>query len=212
MILPSIDQIISLHDQLIEAGIRKKPSMNTRGIFPTGEGTLDFILESPDLDMDEDPHSYIVKTVGRVYEGIIRLHPFFDGNKRTSIIVAFEICLMNGFYLRKMDTKKEVEFATSIASTTREEIGLEAIYDYFTERIITFFEYSSTHLWQTSVNCPRCGNKLYLGQRKCRCGIKQLITSVRFKGHLDSYEFLPSMREMDMISRKHVSKALKESI
>jgi len=32
-----------------------------------------------------------------------RLHPFFDGNKRTSFIIAATILRLNGFFLNKSD-------------------------------------------------------------------------------------------------------------
>ena len=203
MNLPTIDQIILIHDRMIEAGRLKNPEKNTRGMFPTGRGTLDSIIELSEWIEDEWDYTNFIQVVSQVYDGIIRLHPFLEGNKRTAIVVAFEICIMNGHYLIKINTKEEVKFATDIAATTRDDMGLDEINKYFSKRVITVFEYAVKHLWQTKVSCPRCGAVLYLGQRKCSCGVTQLITALSFKGQVDSYEYSLSIREADIISRSY---------
>ncbi|HQF17340.1 MAG TPA: type II toxin-antitoxin system death-on-curing family toxin [Methanotrichaceae archaeon] len=80
--------IIAVHEDLIRA------DGQIHGVLC--EGTIDYIIEQ----MNSTPGVY-AKAAWALY--MSRQHPFFDGNKRTSFIVAAIILKMSGHYLGQQD-------------------------------------------------------------------------------------------------------------
>ncbi|MBN1322583.1 MAG: Fic family protein [Methanotrichaceae archaeon] len=78
------EMIIAIHEDLIRTGGR------VQGILC--DGTIDYILNQ--IDMQSGIHARVAWVLY-----MSRLHPFFDGNKRTSFIVAATILRLNGFFL-----------------------------------------------------------------------------------------------------------------
>jgi death-on-curing protein len=76
--------IILIHDDQIRTGGM------VHGILC--DGTIDFILNNI-----EEVRGVFSKAACALY--MSRQHPFFDGNKRTSFILAATILKMNGYYL-----------------------------------------------------------------------------------------------------------------
>lgn len=131
--------IITIHKIVEFKAKEKKPEhWVTKG--KTNIGMLEVIVEKPDLELHGQPSKYDtpIRKDSCMMEGIARLHPFTDGNKRTSLYTAYA-------YLQKehidLDLKLiESGFLVHIAtdkSRTEEEIDtmIAEIEVYLIERI-----------------------------------------------------------------------------
>lgn len=93
MICLSCRQVVSLHDDLIEQfggspGIRD-------------EGLLDSALSAPfQTFADQELYPNLIEKAAAVCWGIVRNHPFVDGNKRTGAHVMLVFLELNGYSLR----------------------------------------------------------------------------------------------------------------
>jgi len=102
------ERIISVHNELlsihrIESGFRDL-------------GTIYSICAKIDLQFAEDPvYNNPTLKAAVLFEGIIRLHPFIDGNKRTAIAVIQEFLMENNLIFVVPLTA--VRFAVQIAKT-----------------------------------------------------------------------------------------------
>lgn len=88
--LLSVEFLIEVHDSIIENS-NAEPGILNRGL-------LSSIVEAPDESfhgLTIHPTIYIKAAV--LMEHIIRLHPFVDGNKRTSLFAMVEFLQKNGF-------------------------------------------------------------------------------------------------------------------
>lgn len=128
------EMVIVMHEDLIRTGGR------VHGILC--EGTLDYIIE----EINSVPGVY-AKAAWALY--MSRYHPFFDGNKRTSFVLAATILKMSGHYLGRRDEDEIIDALQKIsdAETECEKERIEAwlkkksktwfkarqrsIYDYF---------------------------------------------------------------------------------
>lgn len=79
------------------------------------EGKIKAIVEKPFLALFESQEKYdtIYKKAACLLEGIIRLHPFPDGNKRTALLAAFSLLQINHYYL--VIPQNAVKFLVSVA-------------------------------------------------------------------------------------------------
>ncbi|GEM_PF-1024994 len=85
-----IDEIIHIHD------IVAKKFDTPIGIL--NKGLLDSIACRPDIQIgDQYPYDSIFKKAASLMEGIIRLHPFADGNKRTALLTTVYFLKLNGY-------------------------------------------------------------------------------------------------------------------
>jgi len=82
------EMIIAMHEDLIRTGGQ------VQGILC--EGTIDYIVEK----INSVPGVY-AKSAWALY--MSRQHPFFDGNKRISFVLAATILRMNSHYLGRRD-------------------------------------------------------------------------------------------------------------
>lgn len=111
------EQVLFLHDRLIEEtggehGVRDLGALESALARPeTGFGTTEFY---PDL----------MTKAAVLMDGIIRNHPFVDGNKRTGIAVAALFLQLNGYGLTA--TNDELEAFTlqvTVGKPTLSEIA-----------------------------------------------------------------------------------------
>jgi death-on-curing protein len=86
---------------------------------------IKLIVEKPSLKLygDNEKYDTVFKKAACLLEGIVRLHPFPDGNKRTALLTTFSYLQANKYYLViPLDT---VRFLVNVAqnpANTEEEI------------------------------------------------------------------------------------------
>ncbi|QLH09479.1 type II toxin-antitoxin system death-on-curing family toxin [Candidatus Nitrosotenuis sp. DW1] len=78
-------------------------------------GLIKSIIERPHLKLYDgyEPYNTVFKKAASLMEGIIRLHPFNDGNKRTGLLAAFVYLQANRHYL--VIPLNTVKFTVNIA-------------------------------------------------------------------------------------------------
>lgn len=128
--------LISLHD-IVQ---KKFPDTTTTGKI--NEGKIKAIVEKPFLTLFESNEKYntVYKKAACLLEGIIRFHPFPDGNKRTALLAAFSLLQINHYYL--VIPQNTVKFLVSVAedeSTNEEDIDklINHISEWLKERTAT---------------------------------------------------------------------------
>jgi len=86
----SVEEIVSLHDSVI------KRFKITKGII--NHSNLESVVERPNLQVNGE---YIYKDVfskaASILEGMIRWHPFADGNKRTALLATLYFLKLEGY-------------------------------------------------------------------------------------------------------------------
>ena len=89
---PTVDDIIYIHDQIVE---------ETGGSLGIREpGLLESIAEKPQSAFGgEDLYKSIYDKAAVVYEGLCNYHVFIDGNKRTAALVMYRFLAINGYDL-----------------------------------------------------------------------------------------------------------------
>lgn len=100
------------------------------------EGRIRTIADRPYMVLyGHTRYDTIYKRAACYLEGIVRLHPFRDGNKRTAVLVAFAFLQLNGYHLvLPLDT---VKFLACIA---REGASTEDENDALIDRIAVWLE------------------------------------------------------------------------
>ena len=120
MIYLSLEQIIELHDALIEKfggliGIRKR-------------GLLESAVAAPMMAVfGEELHKTIYNKAAAYLFYIAKNHAFLDGNKRTAAAAALAFLRANG-KSTKYDADEFLEFVVSVAEG---QADLDAISNYF---------------------------------------------------------------------------------
>ncbi len=88
----TIKEIISIHSR-----IAKEYGISTAIL---NRGSLESIASKPDLHIrDKAVYDDIFKKAACLIEGILRLHPFVDGNKRTGFASAYYFLEEHGYLL-----------------------------------------------------------------------------------------------------------------
>lgn len=88
--LLSVEFLIEVHDRVLENSNAEPGILNV--------GLLSSIVEAPDESFQGSTiHQTIYIKAAVLMERIIRLHPFVDGNKRTSLFAMVEFLQQNGF-------------------------------------------------------------------------------------------------------------------
>lgn len=88
--LLSVEFLLKIHDQIAENSQVEPGTLN--------EGLLSSIAEAPDIMYNGiSMYTSIHQKAAVLMEHIIRLHPFIDGNKRTSLFAMLEYLDINGF-------------------------------------------------------------------------------------------------------------------
>lgn len=120
MIYLSLEQVIEIHDTLIEKfdgliGVREK-------------GLLESAVAAPMMAvLGEELHKTIYNKAAAYLFYIAKNHAFFDGNKRTATATALAFLRVNGKFV-KYDVDEFLEFVVSVAEG---KADLEAISAYF---------------------------------------------------------------------------------
>lgn len=184
--LPSIFDLKKIHDDQVA----KAPDRTQPGIFPDGEGKLSFLLDQIEHYPLEETRRPIVNAATMMYDHLIRSHPFIDCNKRTAIMSCFETCLMNDYYLRKLNLKEEVQFAKKVAKTTIDEIGYDEICIYFEQRIIPFQKFVAFEMIGKSIQCPYCKRYHAIYPGHCDCGRNLKSLAINYHGLLRDYSHI----------------------
>ena len=112
----SLDQVVKFHSIAIEKhggeyGLRD-------------EGLLDSAISAPfQTFMGDDLFPTLFEKAARLAYGIIKNHPFVDGNKRTAVIVMLYFLTINDVSLA-YEQSELIEIITDIASGEKEQAEL----------------------------------------------------------------------------------------
>ena len=125
MTLINLNTVLFLHDLISE---------NYRNVS-TGhlnKGTLESIITQSDFTIyGHKKYDTIFKQAACIMEGIIRKHPFADGNKRTALLTARLIITNNDYYFATPPNTDD--FLCRIASnTTQTQDGIDGIINEIT--------------------------------------------------------------------------------
>ena len=118
MLMPDTDRVIKIHEKLmIETEIQKEKRKNLlRG--EEGYNLLDSAINSAFQEVfGEEIYAKPLDKASRVLVGIIKNHPFVDGNKRTAFVVAKEILKENNQSITGYKIEEMVTFLEKIASS-----------------------------------------------------------------------------------------------
>ncbi len=97
-----IDRVLAIHSRQIaehggEAGVRDR-------------GLLESALARPQNIEAYEPDADIARLAASLAFGIVKNHPFIDGNKRTGYVVMETFLIRNGFELRADPVDKYITF------------------------------------------------------------------------------------------------------
>ena len=112
----SKDQIVLIHDKIIEIFSKEKGKMNI--------GNLEATLERVESYKGEDKEALFWKA-SILLERIILGHPFIDGNKRTAYEAVRLFLLGNGSDL-KAEEDEVIEFLVAIAKSQKNRFSIKA--------------------------------------------------------------------------------------
>lgn len=87
----SVDEISTIHEKIVTQ------FKITNGII--NKGILESIIERPDTQIESERYVYndIFSKAASLLEGIIRWHPFADGNKRTALVTTIYYLKLEGY-------------------------------------------------------------------------------------------------------------------
>ena len=110
LILPDVEKILLIHKAIEWIYSDVSTGYNNKGI-------IESIAARPHLNIyDHKPYDTVFKAAACIMEGLIRMHPFADGNKRTALLTARYVLDYNGYnFTTPNDT---VRFMAGIASNT----------------------------------------------------------------------------------------------
>lgn len=119
-----IDRVLAIHHrQIAEHG-------RSDGVRDTG--LLESPLFRPQNRKAHEPDSDIATLAAAYAFGIIRNHPFVDGNKRTGYVVMETFLIKNGFQLNATPAEKYLTIITLAEGTLSEE----ALIEWLREKIV----------------------------------------------------------------------------
>ena len=95
------------------------------------DGLLASALDRPRNKAAYDPESDVAALAAAYAFGIVRNHPFVDGNKRAALAVAETFLGRNGFE----STATDAECVTTFIALAAGEIGETALTDWFRKKI-----------------------------------------------------------------------------
>ena len=118
------EMVLAMHEDLIRTGGQ------VHGVLC--DGTLDYML----TEINFVPGVY-AKAARALY--MSRYHPFFDGNKRTSFVLAATILRLSGHYLGRKDEDEIIDALQRISDTER-ECDIEKIETWLKKKSKTWFK------------------------------------------------------------------------
>lgn len=119
--LLSYEDIIKIHDEIVNS-LKAEPGVINNGV-------IEAISQKPELTVSgEKLYRDIFKEAASLMESIIRMHPFVDGNKRTSLAVLIEYLWKNGYviFLPLNSVRRTVLIAMA---TTQDEDSVNNLLD-----------------------------------------------------------------------------------
>lgn len=87
------------------------------------EGLLESALAKPQ-NLSSYQDATIARCAASYMYGIVRNHPFLDGNKRTGFVVGITFLILNGFYIKVEETEVVIKI-TALAEGTLSEKKLD---------------------------------------------------------------------------------------
>ena len=103
-------------------------------------GTVDMIADRPDTELfGIQPYDTVFLKAASLVEGILRLHPFVDGNKRTALMTATVYLHRNGYDLNVSES--DIGLIASVAGN--ENTDSESV-DKLVRRVSRWLTESST--------------------------------------------------------------------
>lgn len=118
------EMIMTMHEDLIRVGGQ------IQGVLC--EGTVDYFVE----EINSVPGVY-AKSALALY--MSRYHPFFDGNKRTSFVLAATILKLNSHYLGRSDEDEIIDALQKI-SNSEVDCNVEIIEQWLKKKSKTWFK------------------------------------------------------------------------
>ncbi len=112
MLSPDIERVIEIHDEIMKdekiKGLKGKE----------GYKLLDSALNQAFIIIfGEEKYKTPLEKATRILVGIVKNHPFIDGNKRTAFVVAKELLEEHGETLTGYDIEEMADFIEHIASS-----------------------------------------------------------------------------------------------
>jgi death-on-curing protein len=134
IIAPTVDHLLEVHRRVRKA----HPESVSAGWIDRGK--IEAIVKKPFMEVyGHRRYDTIYKQAACLMEGIIRLHPFSDGNKRTALLMTYTFLRSNGIYMAvPLDV---VRFMVGVA---RNESNTEDEIDDLIDRISIWLERRST--------------------------------------------------------------------
>lgn len=122
MIYPSLDHALRLHEMVISS------TGGASGI--RDQGLLESAVARPLAAYAEvELYPTLWEKAGALTHGVMRNHPFLDGNKRTAMVIGVTFLLMNGFFL---DVSQD-EFESTALATAEGKLGPGDLARWFAE-------------------------------------------------------------------------------
>jgi len=124
MVQISKEMVLAMHEDLIRTG--------GQAFGVLCEGTIDYIV----AQINATPGVY-AKAAWALY--MSRQHPFFDGNKRTSFVLAATILRMNSHYLGRQD-EDEIFYYLHRISDAEMKCDIDQIERWLKKKSKTWFK------------------------------------------------------------------------
>lgn len=137
MLVPDTERVIEIHKKVMEKTeeIEEKRKILLKG--EEGYNLLDSAIKSAfQVVFDYELYSEPVDKASRILVGIIKNHPFLDGNKRTAFVVAKEILKENNQTITGYEIEEMVNFLEEIASSQEEITQLTERTKRFLQRFL----------------------------------------------------------------------------
>ena len=137
MLVSDTERVIEIHKKVMEKTeeIEEKRKILLKG--EEGYNLLDSAIKSAfQVVFDYELYSEPVDKASRILVGIIKNHPFLDGNKRTAFVVAKEILKENNQTITGYEIEEMVNFLEEIASSQEEITQLTERTKRFLQRFL----------------------------------------------------------------------------
>jgi death-on-curing protein len=120
-VYPSVEQILALHEQIVEEGDATEPGVRSED---TIESALQYISEG---FFGEVPSTLHQKAI-HLMRLLVADHPFVDGNKRTALRTVVIFYMLNGYVFEYGD---EIRALLHRFATDEAEVDTETAVIYF---------------------------------------------------------------------------------
>ena len=134
IVVPTVDHLLEVHRRVRKA----HPKSVSAGRIDRGK--IEAIVKTPFMEVyGHKRYDTIYRQAACLMEGIIRLHPFSDGNKRTALLMTYVFLRSNGIYM--VVPLDAVRFMVGVA---KDEANTEDEIDGLIDRISVWLERRST--------------------------------------------------------------------